>query len=131
MKVEHSVSLFEGDINKQIIHRRVYDGIHDKELKYSIKHSKHSLHRSAQRSINNESILDVLDFGISFHRQGLVFYAIKNNNLPTNLKHIDIEKTKNLVVVMNGDETQIITCYRSKNALKSLRQKCKELSKAN
>lgn len=129
MKVEHSVSLFEGNINKQIIHRRIYEENQGEELKYSIKHTRHSLHRSAQRSINNESILAVLDFGKSFHRQGLVFYAIKKNNLPTELKHINTKKTKNLVVVMDGDETQIITCYRSKNALKSLRRKCKELSK--
>ena len=124
-----SLHIIKGNPNHQILNRRIYEEKQKKELKYSIKHSKHSLKRASQRSIRNESILNVLDFGISFHRQGLVFYTIKETALSLKLDHKMKEKIKNLIVVMNGNETQIITCYRAKNAIKHLRQKRKELLK--
>lgn len=131
MRVQHSITIDAENILQPVLHRRVYEGKQNKELTYSIRHTKHSFQRAAQRAILNETILDVLDFGEAFHRQGLVFYTIKEKNIPAGVKHINKKKTQNIVDVMNGNETEIITCYKLKNAIKLLRRKGKAFIKSN
>ena len=98
-----------------------------KMYKYQIRHSRHSQRRSAQRAIDKATILAVLDFGTLYFRQGMSFYAINEKDLPDHVDKIIRKKVKNLVVVMSPNETQIVTCYWSKNPHKYLKRKGKIL----
>ncbi len=98
-------------------------------IQYHIDHSQHSLLRAGQRAIPPEVLLLMLDFGTAFFRQGMVFYAVLNKHIPSGIKPALTKKLKNLVVVMGSHGKQIVTCYYSRNPVKYLRKKKKELSK--
>lgn len=93
----------------------------------SFKHSKHSFERASQRHINDQNIALVIEYGTEFFKQGLIFYALGENNLPAGIKRKCGKKNMNIVVVIAGDSNTILTCYRSKNPLKHLKKKQKNL----
>lgn len=94
---------------------------------YSLEHTDHSIARSAQRGISDREIILAMDYGTRFFKQGMVFYAVRKKDLPKDMKHGLREKLNNTVVVMSGDSNQIITCYRSANAMKHLKNKSKKI----
>lgn len=97
-------------------------------LSQQIQHSLHSQRRASQRAIDSKTLLTVLEYGTPFYLQGLVFYTIQKNNL-LNIPLLSMQqKVKDLVVVMSGNGKKIITCYKSKNAMKLIKKKRKRLS---
>lgn len=94
----------------------------------SFRHSQHSFERASQRDINDRNIALVIEYGTEFFKQGLIFYALGENNLPAGMKNRLAKKSMNIVVVVAGDSNTILTCYRSKNPLKHLKKKQKNLA---
>jgi hypothetical protein len=100
---------------------------HNLLASFSIKHSCHSFSRARSRGISTSDIMMALDYGEVNFKQGLLFYIVKNKNLPFSLdKHI-AERLKNLVVVISDKTNEIVTCYKSKYANKNIRKKSKTL----
>lgn len=97
-----------------------------KAVKLTIRHSKHSRRRAAQRSIDYKLLWDVLTYGTPYPRQGLTFYTVLDKDIPDDILHWERSKMKNLIVVMNSINREVITCYYSKNASKHLKLKGKE-----
>ena len=93
-----------------------------------IKHTDHSQVRASQRGINSSKIAIVISYGQIFFKQGLVFYILSENDIPDFLAK-EKSHLKNTVVVTSGDSNQVITCYKSKNAIKKIKQKQKSLAK--
>lgn len=94
----------------------------------SFTHSQHSFERANQRHINDKNIKLVIEYGTEFFKQGLIFYALGENNLPAAIKKRYGKINMNIVVVIAGDSNTILTCYRSKNPLKHLKKKQKNLA---
>lgn len=100
-------------------------------IEFSVVHSVHSRRRADQRSIDDRTIMRVLTFGTVYYRQGMIFYTVLEKNHTLNLSHRDWEKMKNLIVVLGEDNVEIVTCYYSKNAIKHLKKKQKNLATRN
>lgn len=101
----------------------------NKEYEFITKHSKHSRKRASQRSFDYNTLLNVIILGTPFFKQGMTFYTVMENDIPEGFNHKVAEKMRNLIVVTGRNDHQIITCYYSKNAVKHLRRKGKELKK--
>ena len=101
----------------------------EKKAKFSIVHTRHSKKRTAQRGIDNELILLGQMYGKVVFKQGFVFYVVHDRDLPSDLDHKIRERLSNLVLVLNSDETELVTAYRSKNGPKHIRRKSKYLYK--
>ncbi len=94
-----------------------------------IHHSRHSMVRACQRAIDQITLNLLFEFGTPFYRQGMVFYTVLEKDCPDSISHKAKSKLKNLIVLLGSNGKQIVTCYRTKNAVKFLRKKSKELIK--
>ncbi|SOD96430.1 hypothetical protein [Spirosoma fluviale] len=93
---------------------------------YQFRHTHHSLERASQRSIGKEQLALALAYGETYHKQGLIFYVLGEKKLPAALcRKIN---ARNIVVVVNGDSGQILTCYRNPDPHKYIRLKTKRLT---
>lgn len=84
--------------------------------------SRHCEDRLSQRGISYKHMLMAIEFGEVFFKQGLVYYTVIAKSLPNNLCQNEAKKINNIVVVVSSDG-EIITCYRSKNAIKHIKRK--------
>jgi len=90
-------------------------------------HTVHSQKRAAQRNIKKEAIVTVIDYGRMFQKQGMRFFVAIDRDLPD---WIDPELRKHvhdLVVVLSGEENEIVTCYRNPHPYRYIRKKTKRL----
>lgn len=92
-------------------------------------HSKHSYRRATKRNISQKNIADVIEYGRAFFKQGMIFYALGEHQLPDSMIKKGHGKSQNMVVVVAGDSNTILTCYRSKNPFKHIKKKQKNLAK--
>jgi hypothetical protein len=110
------------------IRYRVIENDFRKGLDFNFSHTQHSNKRSCQRGINKDKIIIALEYGKATFKQGLLYYVLGEKDIPA---HLQQEKNKfmNIVVIVSGDSNEIVTCYRSKNAVKNIKLKPKELRK--
>lgn len=94
---------------------------------YQFTHTLHSAERASQRGIGNEQLALALAYGETYHKQGLIFYVLGEKNLPTNLRRT--QNVRNIIVVVNGDTGQVLTCYRNPDPHKYIRLKPKRLAR--
>lgn len=120
-------------ITKKQSERKLYWNIEDPDThkKYGIEYlkTKHLEKRICQRNFNDEFIQTVVDYGIAYFKQGLIFYVLGDKNV---LSHLPIQQQKrfqNIVVVVASNDSHILTAYRSKNPFKHIKKKSKILSK--
>jgi len=90
-----------------------------------LTHTNHSRKRASQRGITLESIKLAMFFSESFFKQSEIFHVVKDSLIPENLSEKLKKKIKNLVVIVSGNSNEIITCYRNKGALKTVKVKSK------
>ena len=106
--------------------------VYENDLRESIVinfiHTSHSNKRSSQRGVNNDKIIIALEYGNTTFKQGLLYYVLGENDIPAHLQHHK-NKFMNTVVIVSGDSDEIVTCYRSKNAVKNIKLKPKKLGK--
>lgn len=95
-----------------------------------LTHTKHSMKRTQQRGISREAILLAVLYGTCIEKQNFVFHVVRDKDIPQNLDNCQKEALRNLVVVLDKLEETIITCYRSKNAIRNINRKTKYLLKA-
>jgi hypothetical protein len=108
------------------------------QVKDPVKHSlgilkfgvtDHVDSRMAKRAIKKEAVSIALLHGTQFHKQGLVFHVMGDNNLPYNL-HPQVEKLcRNLVVVTDENSGCIITSYRNSDPMRYVKKKAKRKEK--
>jgi len=90
-------------------------------------HSLHSKKRASQRNIHEEAIITVIDYGRLFHKQGMRFFVAVDRDLPDWLTDEQRRQVRDLVVVLSGDENEIVTCYRNSRAYRYIRKKGRKL----
>ena len=114
--------------NQLAIQVAILDDKTNKEHVLEFKHTQHSHSRSAQRGICNSKIAFTIEHGKAFFKQGFVYYVLGEKNIPKCSKR-DLSHLKNTVVIVSGDSNQVVTCYRSTNPVKYIKNKSKVLSK--
>lgn len=94
---------------------------------FNLKHTRHSMRRAAQRGITDQILDMAIGYAMMFFKQGFIFYVVTGKSLPDHMNGSLRSKLENLVIVTSGDSNQIITCYKSNNALKHIRRKRSDL----
>ena len=95
---------------------------------WNLSLSNHSRIRSQQRGITTDLINLAMDYSVAFFKQGLIFFAVVRKLLPDNMDPRLRERLNNVVVVVSPDSNEIVTCYKSSNAVHNLKRKMKRLS---
>jgi hypothetical protein len=90
---------------------------------FPLNFSTHSQKRTSQRGISREYIQIALNYCESFFKQGLIYHIVKDNQLPDTLNPHISEKIRNLVIVIANDSSDVVTCYKSNNAIKNIKRK--------
>lgn len=87
--------------------------------------SDHALYRATQRSLPIEAIDYILEHGQAYHRAGVLFYYLRNCDIPAcDQRYEQITRLGGTAVVVSKDRQTIITIWRNRNnGLKHI--KCK------
>lgn len=99
------------------------------KIEYNIQHTFHSHARCVERNINDSDIQEALNYSESFFKQGLIIHVVKDRLIPESLNQNIVSRIRNLVIIVSGDEPQIVTCYRSANAFRRIKRKSNRLSR--
>ena len=91
--------------------------------------TEHAQARIQERGFSYDTIFYALEFGSETYKQGLVFYVVLQKNLPDTLSSKKIQELNNIILVVDPNIAQIITCYKAKNASKHIKRKAKRLSR--
>jgi MoxR-like ATPase len=86
----------------------------------------HALKRADQRGISSEAISLAIEYGELIYKQGLKFYICLKKSLRGIVPPAMIDKVGNTVVVVN-QLNEMVTCYKSDNAIAHIRKKDKTL----
>lgn len=89
--------------------------------------SNHAIIRASQRGIKKSVIDFMVRNGELIKKQGLKYFFMTKNTL----KYLDFnlqDQLRNLVVIMSSDGC-VVTCYKSENGIKQIKQKSKRLAK--
>jgi hypothetical protein len=91
---------------------------------YTFVQTKHCIARSCQRAITSDKLKLVLTYGEPYYKQGLIYYVLGESSIPKEHKK-NTSKLVNTVAIVDGSSDTILTCYRSKNAHKHIKNKAK------
>jgi hypothetical protein len=89
--------------------------------------SKHAARRMAQRNLSVGDVALTLRYGRREHRAGAEFYVLTKRGIPEGMGRA-LERLVGATVVVSGGE--IVTVYRNRRALASIRKKAKRLQPA-
>ena len=103
----------------------------EKEYSYCLKFSNHAITRSDQRAIDLDTISIILDYGITFQKQGLEFCTCLQREIPRSVDPQLRKKLANIILVINPVSAEIVTCYHCKNPVKYLSKKTCKLKRYN
>ncbi|HEX8228809.1 MAG TPA: hypothetical protein VF826_05780 [Chloroflexia bacterium] len=88
--------------------------------------SEHARQRGAQSNLRASDMELVRRYGILEHRTGVRFYILRRRDVE---RYREVEprlsKLRDLVMIVSGDGTTVITVYRNKKALREIRRKPK------
>lgn len=112
--------------NSKVVITSVQDEKSGKSEDLIYSHSKHSELRSQQRGLSDDHISFALKYGNETFKQGLVFFVVREKDIPDTLDPKNRKRYKNIVLVTSSDGG-IITCYKSKKAHKAIKLKRKRL----
>lgn len=87
--------------------------------------SNHAARRAARRNVKVEALEYVLTYGRCIQRTGVTFYFLGRDDLPPADRHASWASRLEGTVVLMGNDGEIITVYRQRNALPTIRRKLK------
>lgn len=90
-----------------------------------IQLTQHGSERLNERNISLEAVAFARQRGLKIRKQGVIFYFVRSKDI----RHPEQERFRHLVLICSGDG-QVITAYKNKDALKSIR-KSKKSHKLN
>lgn len=102
----------------------------DKQISAQTRLSVHGRVRQQQRGIRLEDILSVLTYGKVIHKQGLKFHHLPKAVVRSKGLNCDTG-ISNLIVITDGFQKEVVTCYKSTKALQRIKKKSKYLLNKN
>jgi len=94
---------------------------------HEYSYTDHARIRICQRGITTEEIQSIVESGTCVLKQGLRFYY-GGSKLADKFHEQGLsDSSRNLVVVMDGEENVVITCYKNENGVRHIRKKSKRL----
>ena len=109
------------DCRLKVVAKDIKSGITEQ---YTFVQTKHCMARSCQRAITSDKLKLVLTYGEPYYKQGLIYYVLGESSIPKEYKK-NTSKLVNTVAIVDGSSDTILTCYRSKNAHKHIKNKAK------
>src|SRR5690606_25971082 len=86
--------------------------------------SRHARLRFAQRNLSKEDIEYVMRYGRAHHVSGSVTYYLRRRDIPADdMANDTIRRLEGTAVVLDPDRSVVITAWRDKDGLKSLRRR--------
>ncbi len=133
IRTNNSICSYEREDHSliQFMNRSFVTDKNEKEYSYSLKFSNHAVTRSDQRAIDLETMSAILDYGITFQKQGLEFCTCLQKEIPRSVDPQLRKKLTNIILVINPVSAEIVTCYHCKNPVKYLSKKTCELKRYN
>ncbi|MDQ3927816.1 MAG: hypothetical protein M3328_01585 [Chloroflexota bacterium] len=88
--------------------------------------SDHARHRGAQSNLRASDMELVRQYGILEYRTGVRFYILRRRDVAS-YREVEprLAKLHDLVMIVSGDGTTVITVYRNRKALREIRRKPK------
>lgn len=90
--------------------------------------SRHGMIRIGQRGIKTGTVQTVVTYGTAIHKQSLKFLFIPKKKMEEFSAKEQAALSK-IIVVTNKAKTEVITCYKSKDAIHKIRKKPKRIRK--
>lgn len=90
-----------------------------------VRFSLHALRRAARRNVVHDAVEYVLAYGRVLHRTGITFYFLAARDIPAEDRRAAWAVRLIGTVVLMGPDGEIITVYRNRRALPSIRRKLK------
>jgi hypothetical protein len=89
-------------------------------------YSLHADQRAAQRNVSDDDVEFVLRFGHRMRRTGVIYYALREKDLPSDLPGSDPRRRLvGTTVMLCKCGTTVITVYRNQRAFKRDKRKTK------
>ena len=90
--------------------------------------TQHAQKRCAQRGICPDHLGYAVRYGKCLHRQGYLFFILRNKDIPSKIEPHARGRIKNLVVVTRSATPDVVvTAYRNARALKHIKRKTQTL----
>ncbi len=88
--------------------------------------SAHARQRGAQSNLRVSDMELIRRYGVVEYRTGVRFYVLRRRDVERH-RHVEPRLTKlhDIVMIVSGDDTTVITVYRNKKALREIRHKPK------
>ena len=92
-----------------------------------MNYNKHLSDRMQQRAIKQSTIDYVLHFGTEFHKTGVLFYFLRDRDLPQGDRNRpQLSRLVGTTVVVSAIDHSVITVYKDRqNGLKDIKRKVK------
>ena len=90
--------------------------------------SLQSAQHLSERGISTKAVEQVILQGNTIHKQQLKFLFLPKSKIHKVEKSVQ-EAARNLVVIMNLDKTEVVTCYKHEKAVHRIKKKNKRLAR--
>ena len=89
-----------------------------------LSYTKHAKKRMAQRNISKSDIWVAMRYGQKLHRTGIIFFFLGKNDIPEIMLKT-LEGLEGITVLLDPNNTEVITVYRNRDALRNIKRKTK------
>jgi hypothetical protein len=87
--------------------------------------TSHAARRIQQRALNTELVELAIEHGTPIHNGGALFYFVGKKDIPANLAPCMKDRIEGLTVLVDSEDSDVITAYRNKTAIRTIRKKQK------
>lgn len=64
-----------------------------------------------------------MTYGELFQKQGMCYFVVREQDLPSYLSPAEKKRLRNLVVITNGKTNTLVTTYKDRQAIKHIKKK--------
>jgi len=87
--------------------------------------TNHAEVRCQQRGFSERHLELVLDYGTRINNGGAIFCFMADKDIPCHISPVMREKVKGITLILDLNESEIITAYRNRGALHDIKRKRK------
>jgi hypothetical protein len=87
--------------------------------------SSHAAQRCNDRRISLEELNLVMKYGTRIHRTGALFCFMRRRDIPGDVPAFRAGRLEGLTLILDPEETSLITAYRNRSGLHEIKRKSK------
>lgn len=85
--------------------------------------SSHAAQRCNDRRISLDDLNLVMKYGTRIHNAGALFCFMRRRDIPGDVPPVKAGRLEGLTLVLDTDETSVITVYRNRLAIREIKRK--------